>query len=140
MVSRWCEIKSNIKSRRYSLRCISAGFIYFALLYILTAIFKTSLCPIKKLFGISCFGCGMTRAFISILKFDFKSAIEYNVLSVPLFFGICIYLFIFVSDILLSKNNIEKIDVFLSRKYMLAVYLMILLLSAYINVMSHPIS
>ena len=137
MVSRWCEIKRNIKTKIYSLRCIGAGFIYFIILYILTVIFKTSLCPIKKLFGISCFGCGLTRAFMSILAFDFKSSIEYNVLSLPLLFGIVAYISVIIFDILLSKNNVEKVDRFLSRKYMLVVYLIILFLSAYINTILH---
>ena len=127
MVSRWCEIKRNIKTKIYSLRCIGAGFIYFIILYILTVTFKTSLCPIKKLFGISCLGCGLTRAFMSILAFDFKSAVEYNVLSLPLFFGIIAYISVIISDILLSKNNIKKVDRLLSRKYMFIVYLIILI-------------
>lgn len=38
-------------------------------------------CPIKFITGISCAGCGMTRAWISILKCDFKSAFNYH----PLF-------------------------------------------------------
>lgn len=41
-------------------------------------------CPIKFLTGISCGGCGMTRAWISVLKFDFLSAFEYH----PLFWTI----------------------------------------------------
>lgn len=61
------------------------GSVLFAILAVLTKYFDVSLCPIKNIFGISCFGCGMTRGFISILHFDFKAAFEYNVLSIPLF-------------------------------------------------------
>ena len=35
-------------------------------------------CPIKFITGISCPGCGMTRAVISAVKLDFKSAFYYN--------------------------------------------------------------
>lgn len=38
-------------------------------------------CPIKYLTGISCAGCGMTRAWISVMKLDFASAFKYH----PLF-------------------------------------------------------
>lgn len=39
-------------------------------------------CPIKFLTGISCAGCGMTRAWISVLHLQFKEAFYYH----PLFF------------------------------------------------------
>jgi len=37
-----------------------------------------NLCLIKNIFGVECPGCGMTRAFLSILHFDFDAAIAYN--------------------------------------------------------------
>ena len=39
-------------------------------------------CPIKFLTGISCPGCGMTRATLSALRFDFERAFYYH----PLWF------------------------------------------------------
>lgn len=38
-------------------------------------------CPIKFVTGISCLGCGMTRAWLSLLRFDFTAAFHYH----PLF-------------------------------------------------------
>lgn len=38
-------------------------------------------CPIRFITGISCFGCGMTRAWLSLLKLDFAAAFYYH----PLF-------------------------------------------------------
>lgn len=35
-------------------------------------------CPIRFLTGISCAGCGMTRAWLSVLSFDFQSAFYYH--------------------------------------------------------------
>lgn len=35
-------------------------------------------CPIKFVTGISCMGCGMTRAWLSVLHFDLKSAFYYH--------------------------------------------------------------
>ncbi len=41
-------------------------------------------CVFKSLFGISCAGCGMTRAAASLVWFDFKAAFSYHALW-PLF-------------------------------------------------------
>jgi len=38
-------------------------------------------CPIYRIFGVSCPGCGMSRAIFSMLKLDFVSAYRYH----PLF-------------------------------------------------------
>lgn len=133
MVSRWCKIKNNIKAKKDSLRCIGAGIVLFIVFYILTKIFKRSLCPIKNFLGFSCFGCGMTRAFLSVLKCEFGAAIGYNVLSILLFLGIVIYLLIYIFDIVFSKNGIEKLEKFLSKKYMYFIYIFILLIGYYFN-------
>jgi hypothetical protein len=37
-----------------------------------------SICLFKNLFGIECFGCGMTRAISSMLHLNFSEAISYN--------------------------------------------------------------
>ena len=39
-------------------------------------------CPIKYVTGISCAGCGMSRAILSALKLDFSSAFAYHPLWV----------------------------------------------------------
>jgi hypothetical protein len=49
-------------------------------------------CPIKFLTGISCVGCGMTRAWICLLHLDIKGAFYYH----PLFFLPIIYFFLFL--------------------------------------------
>ena len=44
-------------------------------------------CPVKYLTGVSCPGCGMTRACLSALRFDFESAFYYHplwILMLPL--------------------------------------------------------
>ena len=47
-----------------------------------------SICLIKNIFGIECFGCGITRAIISGIQLDFIKAFEYNkmiIIVLPLF-------------------------------------------------------
>ena len=43
------------------------------------------ICPFKTLTGISCPGCGMTRAFLALGEADFVGAFHLNPFSIPLF-------------------------------------------------------
>lgn len=48
---------------------------------------KRSICLFKNLFGIECYGCGITKAIIASVQFDFVRAFEYNklvIIVVPL--------------------------------------------------------
>ena len=72
-------------------------------------------CVFKKYLNINCPGCGLTRAFKSILSFDLITATKYNVLSIPLFICMIIFIFSIIKDIVLNKettiaflNNIFK--------------------------------
>ncbi len=53
--------------------------ILFIILYLLVAkfLFK-AVCPMVLITGLPCPGCGMTRAGMSMLRFDFKQAFYYN--------------------------------------------------------------
>ena len=47
-----------------------------------------SICLIKNIFGVECFGCGIARAIIAGVQLDFTKAIEYNkivTIVLPLF-------------------------------------------------------
>ena len=59
---------------------ILKGLILILVLYYTTTLFTG--CPIKYVLGIACPGCGMTRAWFSILRLDFATALYYH----PLFF------------------------------------------------------
>lgn len=50
-------------------------------------------CPIKFLTGISCPGCGMTRAIWAIIRFQFHEAFYYHPLFVFVPFMFALYLF-----------------------------------------------
>lgn len=57
------------------------GTVILVLFYIFSKLFG-SICPTYRFFGICCPFCGMTRAHLAALKFDFSTAIYYN----PVFF------------------------------------------------------
>ena len=133
MVNPWHKYKSASKRKKTALHSLIAGLGFFSIIYIITRFFSITLCPIQNIFGKDCFGCGLSRGFVSILFFDFYSAIEYNVLSIPLFLGILAYAILCFSDILFERNDLERIEGVMMKKYMIAIYLIILCLSIYLN-------
>lgn len=59
-------------------------------------------CPIKYLTGLSCAGCGMSRAVFSALTLDFAAAFEYHPLWV-------ILLPVILSAVILSAKGKERV-------------------------------
>ncbi|MDR1792548.1 MAG: DUF2752 domain-containing protein [Bacteroidales bacterium] len=43
---------------------------------------KHSICLIKNLFGVECWGCGITKAVIAAVQLDFVRAFQYNKLII----------------------------------------------------------
>ena len=125
--------KKRIMKKRHDLHSMCAGIVFFCILYVYNKFCSFSLCPIKNIFGFSCFGCGLTRGFVAILKLDFKSAVRYNILSIPLFIGILLYCCFLVIDFVYKKEYIEKIERFLTRKYMYIFYLIIIVVVGILN-------
>lgn len=91
-------------------------------------------CLFKQVTGISCPSCGMTRAFHSILHFDFMEAFKYNILSIPLFIFIVCSTYILVYEIIVNKwNYIPTLVKRLSNKFILIIIFILLLISFIIN-------
>lgn len=49
-------------------------------------------CPIKSAFGIDCPGCGMQRAFISLLKGNVLESLQYHAALIPFVLTIIVLL------------------------------------------------
>lgn len=49
-----------------------------AAVYFVLSLFEIPTCPSKIFLGISCPGCGLSRAFMSVFRFDFAAAFEFN--------------------------------------------------------------
>ena len=83
-------------------------------------------CPFRFFFGVPCPGCGMTRAFLSLIKLDFSSAFNYHplIFIMPL---IALYLIIrHFKGAFLGKKT-EKLLAALVIAAFVAVYLIRLL-------------
>ena len=81
--------------------------VFLFLTIVLIAVFLMYLfrvgCPILELTGIPCFGCGMTRACISLVQFDFEAAWYYHPLSFFLPFFLLGFCFIKKMPVTLKK-------------------------------------
>lgn len=58
-------------------------------------------CPIKKLTGLYCPGCGITRMFLSILQLDFYQAFRYNPL---VFISLPFFIFFYLQGLFTKKE------------------------------------
>lgn len=67
------------KSKLQKLGVFVGMLIYAVILYV----FQLG-CPILRITGLPCPGCGMTRAWLSVLRLDFAAAFSYN----PMFWAV----------------------------------------------------
>ena len=134
MVNPLHKIKGASKRKKQTLRSLIAGFVLFLFFYFITRFISVPLCPIRNFFGVSCFGCGLTRGIVAVLKLDFYSAIHYHVLSIPICVCIIIFAFCCLTDIILNRNDVERIENQLKKKYMFIIYFVTIVISTYLNI------
>ena len=83
-------------------------------------------CLFKSIFGISCPGCGLTRGFRALFYGNFKEAFFYNILTIPIFLFLVIFLVLFVIDILCNRIFVCRYLLFLSKYYDILMILVII--------------
>ena len=76
----------------------SAAVLLFTVLLLITEYLNVSICPIKRFFGLSCPGCGFSRAVISLLKLDIYSSVRYNLLAIPILLYIAYISYFFAKE------------------------------------------
>ena len=82
-------------------------------------------CLFKTLTGISCPACGMTRAFLAMLRFDFLSAIYYNILSIPLAIFLAYAIIRLIIDFIQNHSTfLEGVLKFLQKYYLIILLLL----------------
>ena len=63
-----------------------------------------TICLFKNIFGLDCYGCGITRAVLSALHLNFKDAINYNIMVV-IVLPLLIYIWIRITMSLYNKTS-----------------------------------
>lgn len=106
--------------KNYSLICLLCILTLFFIFFIFN--FHAN-CLFLKYLHIYCPGCGLTRSFKAILQLNLKSAVQYNILGIPLF------VFMIYSMIRLSIDSIRnKHQYFHELNYFLSKYYIIILI------------
>ena len=116
---------------KYILVMFIEGIVYY-LIFIKNI---TIPCLFKLITNIPCPGCGLTRAFKSILNLKFINAIKYNILSIPLFIFLIIINILLIIDIINNNNLTKKLINKISKHYKLIIIL--LLITEIINIYHH---
>jgi Protein of unknown function (DUF2752) len=70
---------------------------------------RPSMCLIRRVFGVRCPGCGMSRAISCVFHADFKKAFQYNRLVVVVFPLLC-YVWLKGLMVECSKYNRDRAD------------------------------
>ena len=118
-----------MKNRLFKITIISIVMILFYYL----VISKSEIdCFFLKHTGLACPGCGMTRAFRLIIKFQLLDAFKMNILSIPLFILLILLSFVLVYDLLFNKYMFEKIINFLCKKFAIII-IILLIISMIVN-------
>ena len=95
------QMETNYKIRKNRIIYIIGQVIGIEITLLLSKIIT---CPFKNIFHIPCPFCGMTRAYKAFLKLDFKKAMHYNILFLPIVIIFIILNSIFIYEILKNKK------------------------------------
>lgn len=94
------------------------NFIIISISFIVNLLLVTNLnikCPWKSVLGIDCAGCGATRMFKALLKFDFYQAFRYNpLIFIYTIFGIIYMIYMLISILRKNKYNVLGLKFFMS--------------------------
>lgn len=84
-------------------------------------------CFFRDYLGIRCPGCGLTRSFKSLLKLNFKEAIHYNIIGIPLFILLIILtIFLIIDSIKNTNKTLIYLNNFLKKYYFLIIIILII--------------
>lgn len=116
--------------KRFKNILILLGIILFAFICISS---KVKLdCIFKKIFGISCPACGLTRSIRALLRFDIITSFKYNIFGPILFIIFMIAIIFMIKDIIKNEDKTIKYAYKLLGKYYYVI-IICLIISMVIN-------
>lgn len=95
------------------------------------------ICLIYNLFKIPCPGCGLTTSVMYLLKGDFLSSLQYNIITIPL---IVIYLICscwYIIDILKNKQTLKLI--INKNKSLIIIVCLLLFIISFLKNLNNPL-
>ena len=102
-------------------------FFIFLLIFFLLILFKFNFpCIFKKIFSIPFPSFGLTRSIFSLLSFNLKTSIYYNILGIPLFIIMLITYLLIIVDIIKKENYLTSFWSFISKQYKFIIILLII--------------
>ena len=107
-------VKNTLKKYRNTILLVVAVVAIYAVMFAFGIT-----CPIKYLTGISCPGCGMSRACVSALRLDFASAFCYHPLWIILPFAAALLILFRV----MKKSKLFDITLYVCAAVMFCVWL-----------------
>ncbi|MDL2225959.1 DUF2752 domain-containing protein [Eubacteriales bacterium OttesenSCG-928-M02] len=129
------KLKVNTWSRAAkTLAFLLIGLAAFLLLYAFAGGGARSICLIKNTLGIPCPGCGLTRAFSSILRGNLPLAFRQNILSIPLFLGFILAFCLSLYGLITKKDILGHISHLLATRWVLLLCVVLAIASFLYNV------
>ena len=127
MLNLWNWLSSKQKKLKFILE--------LSLIFTFIDIFgKYYICIMKFFFRIPCPGCGLTRAFRCIFRFDFAGAMHFNILSPFIFLFLLLIFVITLYDLIHSTEYSNKLLHLQLRYYHYVVLALLMLMSWYFNI------
>lgn len=107
------------------------------------SILKYRICIFYHIFGIPCPGCGLTRSFGLISKLEFRESLKYNLLGIPIFSGILMYIILYIY-LEFNEEKKKKLNDFIknisfNKKIIVLLILIIIVLLNWIRNIFNPI-
>jgi len=97
---------------------------------------KPVICTFRRITGLPCPSCGMTRAFICLGHGDIRGALKNNLSSPVIYAAFCITLLISVVQIVTGREILKKVW-FKIRYPILPIILLLMLVSWIFNLVQH---
>jgi len=90
---------------RVAAAAITAAVLVGAWLYAPMAESGPVLCPVHGVLGLPCPSCGLTRGFCAVTRLEFREALVFHALSLPLFAACLVTPFVAVYEILVRRRT-----------------------------------